>query len=509
MLENIYISKNSNEEGFRNNVDFCVGTGRMGLALREEYMNQLRFVQEEIGFKHIRGHGLFCDDMAIYQFREDEEGNKVLEYNFTYIDRVMDGYLKLGISPFLELGFMPSELASGEKTVFCWKGNITPPKSYERWKALVQSLLIHFIERYGRNTVTKWPIEVWNEPNLEGFWENADMEEYFKLFKETFYAIKEVDESFCVGGPAVCGGTDEVWISSFMSFCRENEIAVDFITRHHYTCGISERKGHYVYPTPDDPQWGRNNLKTTRDIIDSYEEYRGLEIHITEFNTSWYPRNVLHDTNFNAAYIAHQLSWLGDYNESYSYWTFGDVFEETGVPFSLFHGGFGLVADGGIPKPTFWTFKFYKMLKENSERCVHRSDNAVIMTGKNGGFCGIAWNIGENEKETDIHIEFDTADGEYVFIRRTVDKKVCNPLKVWHDIGEPKNVTAAERELIKRSAYPFIETERITAAEGKAEIDIEVNPCGVVYFELNPSEITSDRGYDYESVIAESTLGRK
>ena len=52
---------------FHNNVDYCVGTGRMGLALTREYQEQLKLVQQEIGFRHIRGHGLFCDDMAIYQ----------------------------------------------------------------------------------------------------------------------------------------------------------------------------------------------------------------------------------------------------------------------------------------------------------------------------------------------------------------------------------------------------------------------------------------------------------
>ena len=56
---------------FRNQVDFCVGTGRMGLALHREYLEQLKLVQEEIGFRYIRGHGLFCDDMAIYQETED------------------------------------------------------------------------------------------------------------------------------------------------------------------------------------------------------------------------------------------------------------------------------------------------------------------------------------------------------------------------------------------------------------------------------------------------------
>lgn len=88
---------------FHNNVDYCVGTGRMGLALTEEYQEELRLVQKEIGFKHIRGHGLFCDDMAIFQTYE-EDGKVRVEYNYTYLDRVMDAYKKVGLRPFLELG---------------------------------------------------------------------------------------------------------------------------------------------------------------------------------------------------------------------------------------------------------------------------------------------------------------------------------------------------------------------------------------------------------------------
>ena len=99
----IVITKDS-KAFFHNNVDYCVGTGRMGLALTEEYQEELRLVQKEIGFKHIRGHGLFCDDMAIFQTYE-EDGKVRVEYNYTYLDRVMDAYKKVGLRPFLELGF--------------------------------------------------------------------------------------------------------------------------------------------------------------------------------------------------------------------------------------------------------------------------------------------------------------------------------------------------------------------------------------------------------------------
>ena len=108
------ISISIKDDFFLNNkVDFCVGTGRMGLALQKEYIEQLKFVQENIGFSHIRGHGLFSDDMAIYQRRVDWfTKEETIEYNFTYLDRVMDAYLERNIVPFLELGFMPKAMAS-------------------------------------------------------------------------------------------------------------------------------------------------------------------------------------------------------------------------------------------------------------------------------------------------------------------------------------------------------------------------------------------------------------
>ncbi len=492
---------------FHNQVDFCIGTGRMGLALQKEYQAQLKLVQDAIGFSHIRGHGLFTDDMAIYQ-ESTRNGERVVEYNFTYLDMVMDSYVELGLRPFLELGFMPSKMASGTQTIFYWKGNTTPPKSYEDWKAMIQALLRHLIERYGAEDVLTWPIEVWNEPNLPGFWEKADMQEYFKLFKNSFEAIKEVDSHFRVGGPAVCGGSDEIWIKAFMEFCHDNKIPVDFITRHHYTTELPDDVGHYGYPELMKAEDGFDNLHTTREIIDSFPEYNGLEIHITEFNTSYIPNAPLHDTNQNAAYIAQQLSRLGDDNESYSYWTFGDIFEERGVPFTPFHGGFGLVANGCIPKPTFWTFAFFKQLKEKEGTCVYRDDNSVIMHYPDGEYRGIVWNMAGVRKGNSIAFDyqFPVSEMQYCLLSKRVDEKTTNPLKVWHDLGEPANPSKAQVELLRSAAQPFIITKTIKAAGGAVHVQYELDEHAVVYFELKAVTRKSDTGYSYERTMQQKSI---
>ncbi len=488
---------------FNNNVDFCVGTGRIGLALFKEYFEQLKYVQEQVGFKYIRGHGLLTDDMAIYHEYTEEDGTTKVEYNYTYLDLVMDSYLSVGIRPFLELGFMPEKLASGEQTVFYWKGNVTPPSSYDRWADLLQNLLRHLIARYGIDEVLTWPIEVWNEPNLPGFFKDADMEEYFKLFEVSFKAIKEVDERFRVGGPAICGVNDEVWIRKFMEFCDERSLKIDFVTRHHYTTELPKPDGHYGYQELSSPEYGKNNLHVTREIVDSFPAYKGSEIHITEFNTSYIPNNPLHDTNRNAAYMAGQLSWLGDDNESYSYWTFGDIFEEHGVPFTPFHGGFGMVANGVIPKPTLWTFAFYKKLKGFD--CIYRGDDTVIVSDRKGEYRGIMWNstIRDCGKVLNLDYEIEVpgdASGEYSVTYRVVDPETCNPLKVWHDLGEPASLSEDEKNILRQAAVPYVKSGRIDAKDGILRISQEIKESGVVYFECKRSDIISDRGYDYERV---------
>ncbi len=485
---------------FYNQALYCVGTGRMDLALHKEYYEQLKKVQEEIGFRYIRGHGLFCRDMAIYQEHYNKDGQLVTEYNFTYLDQVIDMYQDLHIKPFIELGFMPEKLASAEDTVFYWNGNITPPASYEKWADLVKATLTHLIKRYGEAEVLTWPIEVWNEPNLGSFWKDADLPEYCHLYEVTSRAVKEVHGDLRVGGPAICGVDDERWLREFLDFVKEKKLPLDFVTRHHYTSYMPDRQGHYGYIDLHEPEYAFSNLERSRRIVDSYEEFAGKEIHITEFNTSYIPNAPIHDTCYNAAYVAHMLSRLGDHHESYSYWTFGDVFEEWGVPFTPFHGGFGLVANGCIAKPTYWTFAFFGKLQG---KCVLREENLVIVEKEDGSYYGVAWNPDHDGKKEslELQVQLPAEKEQYSMIEKMVDETHGNPLKVWHDMGEPANPSREETKLLQECAKPWIGSRLLSAENGEVEVTLELTPNAVESFEIRPVEIVSDNGYDYERVV--------
>jgi len=483
---------------FNNNALVCVGTGRMNLALRHEYHNQLKKVQEEIGFKYIRGHGLFCDDIGIYHSYE-QNGVEKIEYNFRYVDMVFDDYLSLGIKPFIELGFMPYKLASGDQTIFYWKGNVTPPSDYNKWAALVEASIKHWIDRYGIDEVASWPFEVWNEPNLRSFWKDADMQEYFKLYDVTSKAVKNCSPRLRVGGPAICGVDDERWLKCFLEYCSRNKTPLDFVTRHAYATAAPESDGHYVYQKLRPAEDFISELKISRDIIDSFPEYAGIEMHITEFNTSYSPLNPVHDTNLNAAYIARILSEMGDVCASYSYWTFGDVFEEAGIAFTPFSGCFGLLANGMIPKPSYWVYSFFSKIGTNA---VARGENFIITKDDKGSLYGIAWNIKEEQGSDEVLLSFsiELNNGEYLLVKKLVDETVCNPLKNWIDMGSPANPTEEQLSLLRECAQPQTTTDRLSIKNGTCELDLPLSANALCYFEIKRIIPETDRGFLQERI---------
>ncbi len=493
MIEKQIAVRDGDKADFRNLTSFCVGTGRLDLALHKEYQDQLREVQKLCHFQHIRGHGLFSDQMGIFQEHRDRRGNLLYkEYCFTYLDRVMDAYLENGLEPFLELAFMPEKLAAGDQTLFYWKAHTVPPRDMSEWTALVKAALTHLAKRYGRERVEKWPCEIWNEPNLPGFWENADKPKYLELYKATAQAVKETLPGMKVGGPAICGGTgSQQWIADFLAFCRDEGVPVDFVTRHAYMGQTPEHKGRYLYHAMNRPEDLIAEMQESRNVIDSFPEYRALPMYVTEFNTSYNPFCPIHDTNYNAALCAGLLSRLGDVADGYSYWTFGDVFEEQGIPSRPFHGGFGMMANGLIPKPTLWTFAFFAGLQGEAK---YRDDSALILKRPDGGWEAVLWNLDGEEKRFDLRFPL---PGRAAALLEKVDESCCNPLKCWHDLGEPSDLNEEQIAFLRGAGQPARETMIPAEKDGVQHLSVTLTPNAVVRLKVLPAEEQRDMGYDY------------
>ncbi|GAQ55373.1 GH39 family glycosyl hydrolase [Streptomyces acidiscabies] len=488
----------------------CVGTGRTELALRRDYFDSLKLVQREIGFQHIRGHGLFGDSMGVVRPYE-HQGTRGLRHSFTYVDQVIDAYLELGIRPFLELGFMPEELASGSQTVFWWKGNVTPPRSHSEWADLVRATLTHLIDRYGLDEVRTWPIEVWNEPNLDLFWENADEKAYHHLYEVTAHTVKEVDASLQVGGPAISPGADE-WMPRFTDFTDRHDVPLDFVSRHAYTSGPAQRVPFASYQT----------LAPARDLLDQFAvprrqlkgtRYAELPVHITEFNSSYCPDNPIHDTAFNAAYLAPVLAEGGELADSFSYWTFSDMFEEAGVPTALFHGGFGLLTHRQVKKPTFHLYAFMSRMGED---LLSRGDHHLVTRHPDGRVTVLAWAPVDPTGETpgpdrhEVHLSIPLAgtgtSGPEAFVRRsTVDEDHGNAYTAWREMGSPRSPKQGQLDMLHEASEPARTHFRLPLEEGRADLRLTLARNEITLVELAPLVDETSEWWDERRLLGRET----
>ena len=506
MTQNHYIIDKDARYSFSNHTDFCIGSGRLSLALRKEYQNQLRLVQQEIGFKYIRAHSVlgsadFDSGDVTATFSDvtytDESGTTKIEYNFTYLDMIMDFYQEIHIKPFLELGFMPYDLASGDQLMFFGLGNVTPPKDYTRWTDLVKHTLLHLCNRYGLSEVLTWPIEIWNEPNIACFWVDGDLSEYFKLYRETYRIIKDIDSRFIVGGPACSDSNQYEWVHDFLTLCIREDVKPDYVSIHQYTITPPIMDGHYGYPTLIGLEEVNTTISEVTTMIKSFEEFRTTPIYITEFNTAYQCQCPIHDTNQNAAYISKFLMYLNDISDGLAYWTFGDCFEECGIPFTPFSGSFGLVANGGIKKPTFYTFQFYKQLKG---RCIHRSKDSILTIDDAGHIHGLCWNNDLGYHNEDLILDFTLPADEqksYCLLTKLVDEKTCNPQKTWVDLGAPKTLSPEQNELLLQAANPLIQSKQITPKDGMLSLSFVLKQHAILSFELFEVIKEGDRGFSY------------
>ena len=438
-----------NERGPRDRfATFSVGAGRANEALRRDFCEHLKTAVHHCGFRYLRFHGLFHDDMAVY--REDKDGHPV--YNWQYLDAVFDSMLSLGIRPFVELSFTPRAMASGEKTIFWWRGNVTPPADYAKWGALVESFVQHCTERYGHDEVAQWFFEVWNEPDYPAFFA-GDIHDYFKMYDAAARAVKAVSPVLRVGGPATSSNR---WIPEMIAHCAENDVPLDFISTHTYGVeGALDEFGSDMHRLIDDPDTIVHDVRRARRQI-SESVMPHLPLFYTEWSASYSSRDNIHDSYISAPYILYNLKRIEGSVDAMSYWTFTDVFEEGGPAPTPFHGGFGMINLQGLKKPSFYAYEFYNALGTRELAC-DDADAWVCREGED--MQALIWNYTKPcqgnvpnqlyftrdlppQKSEDVTLTVEgLTPGTYLFVERRVGYGKADVYGEYLKLGSPDNLT--------------------------------------------------------------------
>ena len=414
--------------------EHTIGSCHAPLALRVDWQAQMRRSHDELGCGHVRMHGLLCDDMGTLIGEGD-----TLFYSFFNADQIFDFLLSIGMKPFVELSFMPSILASGDKTVFHYRANVTPPKDYAHWATVIRKLVAHWVERYGLVEVRQWFFEVWNEPNLDAFG-SGKQDDYFKLYRYTAEAIKSVDSELKVGGPATAANA---WIDDFIGFCTKSQLPTDFISTHHYPTDAFGQPGDDT-----EAQLSKSRRSVLRDETREVRKQAGNRpIYYTEWCTSSNSRDPMHDEPYAAAFITKTIMEANGLVQGYSYWTFSDIFEENYFPSVPFHGGFGLLNIHGIAKPAFRAFELLHALGTEmmTVEGTHPTVDAWVVRG-DGAATVLLTNYALPRhpiaSET-IKIKLGSAQAPREATIRRIDSDHANAKGRWQEMGSPDYLNAA------------------------------------------------------------------
>ena len=455
--------------------EYCVGSGHATLALRADWQAQLRQCHDELGFQHVRFHGMLDDDMGTLIDQDD-----ALLYSFHNLDQIHDFLRSIDMRPVVELSFMPLALSSGGQTVFHYRANVTPPADYNRWATLVSKLASHWIDRYGASEVTRWPIEVWNEPNMSGFW-TGSQQDYFRLFEVTHKALKHVHPGLTVGGPVTA---QDAWIEDFLSFCGKAGVAPDFISTHTYPTDAFGKPG-------DDTrkQLSEGHLGVLRERAVSVRKQAGtLPLYYTEWSTSSNPRDELHDEPYAAAYIIQAMLNMGSLVDAYSYWTFSDIFEENWMPSKAFQGGFGLMTIHGVPKPAYRAYEILHGLGTEKLHVDGAHDTVQVWMVRGDTSASV---IIVNLALPDHPVQRETVNLEFFHLPtvecaqlRCIDADHANAKATWQLQGEPRYPNVDEVAAMIDASRMKAEGVQVRVDGKTAVIELTVQPQSVTAIEL-------------------------
>ncbi|MEO6511388.1 MAG: xylan 1,4-beta-xylosidase [Nocardioides sp.] len=295
-----------------------------GHHIGDEFAEALEIAHRDLGVTAVRAHAILHDDNHVVTRGDDN----ALAFDFTIVDELYDQILAIGIQPVVELGFMPACIASDpDKTVFEYRGIISPPADWAEWKQTVKKLAAHLVDRYGIDEVACWGFEVWNEPNLEVFW-TGTQDDYLRLYEEAAHAIKEVDQRLTVGGPSTAASE---WIEALAAYAEKHALPLELATTHTY--------GNYPLDF--------------RPVLE-HHGFGDADILWTEWGVGSTHFGPIHDGVSGAPFMLSGFQSVQHRLAALSYWVLSDHFEELGRPPTLFHDGFGLLTLGNLRKPRYW-----------------------------------------------------------------------------------------------------------------------------------------------------------
>lgn len=445
---------------------------------------------------YVRAHNLLTsgDGVAALKwgstnvYTEDADGNPV--YSWRIVDSIFDTYIKRGMKPLAQIGFMPEALSTHPQPYkHDWQPGLPynriitgwayPPKDYSKWGNLVYEWVKHCVARYGQKEVESWYWEVWNEP--DGYYWKGSQQDFFKLYDYAADGLKRALPTARIGGCNSTGGAMK-FLDAFLKHCLyETNYAtgkkgspLDAVL-FHAKGSPTIVNGSVVMNVRNQLKNIDNNLKT----ISAYPELKELPIIIGESDPegcaacgmSTNPENAYRNGTMYSSYTAASFARKYELAEKYNAPLTGAVswsFEFEDQPI---FAGFRDLATNGIDKPVLNVFRMFGMM-EGKRVAVTASnmyplqtilDSSVRATTDIGAIASkgektaavMIWNYHDADTagltQTILVTVKGLPAGKVRMTHYRIDDQHSNAYTVWKKMGSPLHPTKAQFIVLEKS----------------------------------------------------------
>lgn len=460
-------------------------------------------------------------------YTEDVHGNPI--YNWRIADSIFDTYIKRGMKPIAEIGFMPKALSvkpepyehhwtPAAKYDEIYTGWAYPPKDYQKWGELVYQWVKHCVERYGQKEVESWWWEVWNEPDI-GYWQGT-REEYFKLYDFAANAVKKACARARIGGPTTTSPRSDranAYLVDFLKHCAEGT---------NYATGKKGSPLDYIsFHAKGSPKFmsgfvRMNMAVQLKDIergfetIASFPQFKNLPIIIGEndpegcaaCSVDFNPQNAYRNGTMYSSYTAASYARIYDIAEKKGVNIEGAVswsFEFEDQPW---FAGFRDLATNGVDKPVLNVFRMFGLMR--GERLQVQNDKALpiehlVTKGVHDSIADVhalattdsksayimLWNYYDDDlpaPDAKVHIALNAVPGQKAGIKQySIDQVNSNSYTAWKQMGSPQNVSKEQyAELEKAGKLKMVSNQKAKITNGSLSTDLQLARQAVVLLEI-------------------------
>ncbi len=462
-------------------------------------------------------------------YTEDAQGKPV--YNWVIVDSIFDTYIKRGMKPLAQIGFMPEALSikpqpyrhhwqPGDPYQDIHTGWVYPPKDYQKWGELVYQWVKHSVERYGVKEVESWYWELWNEPDSK-YW-GGTVEEYCKLYDYSVDGVRRALPTAKVGGPHTTGavGNAGKFLRTFLEHCLsgtnyvtgQKGTPLDFIAWH-AKGGPAVTNGHVRM----DMGKQLRQIAGGFALVASYPELKQLPLIIGESDPegcaacgmATNPENAYRNGTMYSSYTAASFARKYALADSLKINFKGAVswsFEFENQPWFF---GFRDLATNGVDKPVLNVFRMFgkmtgrrvrvtgthmyplPIVVNSSVREAH-TDIGGLATKDKRTAAVMVWNYHDDDEKLDevahVTVQLQNLPAKSVTLTEyRIDSSHSNSFAVWKQMGSPQAPTAEQISELEKAGqlHTIGQVQKLAARSGKSTVQLSLPRQGVSLLKMD------------------------